>query len=169
MNLTPRLTEVTGDPCDTEGEPATTTEACYDGKKYTVKTDHSVVLRYRDAVQAESDLHWAVSWLGKCKQSPCDDLLEIGGSALITAWLHPQRDIDSSGAYNLQYVQDGQGGDPTQAQRLSTSQRGAPTLAGYGCSSIGAAFVSCGSWNRRSIELSLPQKVSRMQCRVYHH
>ena len=55
-------------------------------------------------------MHWEVDWLGLCQETPCDDLLEVNETALITVWFYTQTDINNSG-YSLAYVQETEGGD----------------------------------------------------------
>ena len=110
VDLTPRIKK--GDAC-ADLDPTSTSYECYDGNRYTINTDNVAVVNYRDKSQSVDDLHWEGTWLGLCQETTCDDLLEVNETALITVWLHPQRDLDTSTSTDFQYVEDGEGGDTT--------------------------------------------------------
>ena len=107
MDLTPRLTN--DSTACVDGDPGA--GACYDGNKYTINTNNVVVIHYRDQTQRADNVHWEVTWLGKCQESPCDDLLEADETALITVWLNGQQDLDATTSTAFAYVNETQGGD----------------------------------------------------------
>ena len=110
IDLLPRITQASPvDACNAEGEPATG-ELCFGGNTYTATTTHATVINYRDETQSVNNMHWEVDWLGLCQETPCDDLLEVNETALITVWFYTQTDINNSG-YSLAYVQETEGGD----------------------------------------------------------
>ena len=111
VDLSPRITKASPvDACDAEGEPGAG-EFCYGGNTYTASTTNVAIINYRDETQRLTDIHWDVQWLGVCQESPCDDLLEVNETALITVWFHTQRDVDASATTTLEYVQETEGGD----------------------------------------------------------
>ena len=112
IDLNPRVSKSDPvDACDTDGEPSTTTELCFGGDTYTATTTHATIINYRDETQSLNNIHWEVDWLGLCQETPCDTLLEVNETALITVWFHTQMDIDSSGGFSLAYVQESEGDD----------------------------------------------------------
>ena len=112
IDLNPRITKTSPvDACDTDGEPATSTESCYGGDTYTTTTTHATIINYRDETQSVQDLHWEVDWLGLCQETPCDTLLEVNETALITVWVHTQTDLATTTSFHLAYVQEGEGDD----------------------------------------------------------
>ena len=64
-------------------------------------------------------MHWEVDWQGLCQETPCDTLLEVNETALITVWFHTPMDVDSSSGLDLEYVQEGEGGDNTDNLHLT--------------------------------------------------
>ena len=57
------------------------------------------------------DLRWEVDWLGLCQETPCDTLLEVNETALITVWFHTQTDLATTTSFHLAYVQEDEGDD----------------------------------------------------------
>ena len=112
IDLNPRINKRSPvEVCDTNGEPATTTELCYGGDMYSSTTTHATIINYRDETQSVNDMHWEVDWLGLCQETPCDTLLEVNETALITVWFHTQTDVDTGSGFDLEYVQETEGDD----------------------------------------------------------